>query len=76
MTVEQKVKILSVITTRNEAGKHFLEIYDYDELKELEKEGLLEIHERIHSATGLKYSEEYNTVQLTQEGIDLVEVNC
>ncbi len=76
MTVDQKVKILSVITTRNEAGKHFLEVYNYNELKELEEEGFLEINEQIHSGTGLKYSEEYNTVTVTDKGIELVEANC
>ena len=41
MTTEQKVQILAVITTTSEAGKHFTEVFDYDDLSALEEEGLM-----------------------------------
>jgi hypothetical protein len=75
MTTEQKVNILAVITTTNEAGKHFTEVYDGDDIAELEEEGLIEINRPVHSSTGISYSQEHWTVAVTQDGIDLVEAN-
>jgi hypothetical protein len=72
MKDEQKVGLLAKITTRNEAGKHFMEIYPYDVLQELEREGLLTITRPIHNAR-LKYSEEYWSVEVTEEGRALVD---
>ncbi len=73
MTTQQKVEILAVITTKDEAGKHFREVYDADALAELEQAGLLAIHRPVHEATGIAYSQEYHTVEVTEEGIALVE---
>lgn len=75
MTTEQQVEILAVITTTNEAGRHFAEVYDYGDLMELEDEGLLEITRPVHEATGIQYSQEYWSVEVAQAGIDLVEAN-
>ncbi len=73
MTTEQQVAILAVITTKDEAGKHFTELYDADALAELEQAGLLAIHRPVHEATGIAYSQEYYSVEVTEEGIALVE---
>ena len=75
MNTSQQVKILSAICTRDEAGKHFTEIYDARELDDLVAEGLITIFRPIHSATGTAYSPEYWSVDVTDEGIALVEAN-
>ena len=75
MTTEQKVQILAEITTTNEAGRHFTTLYDADDLWALEEEGLIEINRPVHEATGIEYSEEHWAVQVTPDGIDLVEAH-
>jgi hypothetical protein len=73
MNISKQVRILSKITTRDESGRHFLEIYNTADLQELEAAGLLTIHRPIHGATGISYSEEYWSVEVTDDGIALVE---
>lgn len=75
MTTEQQVEILAVITTTNEAGRHFAEVYDYGDLMELEDEGLLEITRPVHGQTGIWRAQEHWSVEVTEAGIDLVEAN-
>ena len=75
MTTQRKVAILAVITTTSESGRHFTEVYDGDDLAELEEEGLIEIDRPVHAATGISYSQEHWSVAVTQEGIDMVEAN-
>jgi len=73
MTNEQSVGLLAKITTRDEAGKHFMQLYPYDALQELEKAGLIKITRPVHEATGIRYSEEYWSVEVTEEGQSLVD---
>ena len=75
MNTEEKVQILSEITTRDSAGKHFTEKFSSDDLTALETEGLLTIDRPVHEATGLPYSEEYYRVEITAEGQELVDAN-
>lgn len=75
MTTEQQVSILAIITTQDEAGQHFTARHDHDELTELEDAGLLEISRPVHEATGIPYSQEHWSVEVTQAGVDLVEAN-
>ncbi|MEN6549222.1 MAG: hypothetical protein ABFE07_24520 [Armatimonadia bacterium] len=75
MTTEQKVSILAVITTRDEAGRHFTEVYAADDLHELEEEGLLEVNRPVHAGTGIDYSQEHWSAQVTPAGIELVEAH-
>jgi len=75
MTTEQKVSIIAVITTRDEAGRHFTEVYDGDDLMALEEEGLLVVTRPVHAGTGIAYSQEHWAVQVTPDGIDLVEAH-
>lgn len=75
MNTSEKVKILSMLATRNEAGKHFSEIYAAADLAALENDGLITIHRPVHEATGITYSPEYSSVEVTSEGVELVEAN-
>ena len=75
MTTEEQVRILSVITTYNEAGKHFTEVYFWSDLVELQECGLLEIHLPVHATTGLRYSEKHYYVEVTEEGRELVSAH-
>lgn len=52
--------------TRNEAGIHFTEWMDYFEY--LESVGLISVHRPIHEATGIPYSQEYWTLEVTALG--------
>jgi hypothetical protein len=75
MTTAEQVRILSKITTKNEAGRHFMEIYSTEEIEALEADGLLTINRPIHDATGISYSQEYWSVEVTDDGVALVEAN-
>ena len=74
-TTEARVFALGRMTTRDEAGRHFSERYDDATLADLESEGLIEIHRPIHEPTGIPYSQEYYSVEVTPEGVELVEAN-
>jgi len=69
----EQVPILAVITTRDEAGTHFMARYYYGDLRALEAEGLITIHRPIHAQTGIPYSQEYWSVEVTEAGADLVD---
>ena len=73
MTTEIKVKILSTLTTRDSAGTHFTSRVSLGNLTKLENEELIAINRPIHEATGMPYSEEYYSVQVTEDGVSLVE---
>lgn len=75
MTTEETVKVLSTMTNRDHAGRHFTERYSEAVLNELETAGLIEIRRPIHQATGLPYSEEYYHLHVTEDGRELVEAN-
>lgn len=75
MTTSEQIRILSKITTKNEAGQHFMEIYSTEALEALEADGLLTINRPIHGATGISYSQEYWSVEVTDDGVALVEAN-
>ena len=73
MTPEERAEVLAVIVTRDEAGRHFTEVWDWDTLNELEKAGLIYIDRPIHEPTGIPYSEEYYSVTVTEAGQELVD---
>ena len=56
--------------TRNEAGIHFTEWMDYHQY--LESVGLIQIHRPVHDATGIAYSQEHWTLEVTGLGQKLV----
>ena len=72
MKTSEKIRILAKITTRDESGRHFTQIYSPEALAELESAGLLAIHRPIHD-TGIAYSQDYWSVELTDAGIELGE---
>jgi hypothetical protein len=75
MNKEDKILILARITTRDEAGRHFTEIYDAEDLAVLEEEGLIEIVRPVHEPTGIPYSMEFWAVHVTDRGMALVEAS-
>ena len=75
MKIANKVKILSTLTTRDNANRHFTHIVSGVDLAELEREGLISINRPIHP-TGIPYAEEYHSVSVTAAGADLVDANA
>jgi hypothetical protein len=75
MTTSEQVRILATLTTRDEAGRHFSGLYDLAEIEALENDGLIEIGRPVHCQTGIPYSIENWTVEVTDDGQDLVDAN-
>lgn len=75
MTTRQQVRILSTLTTRDEAGTHFTQRYGDTALQALEKAGLIVINRPVHEAAHIPYSQEYWDVEITEDGITLVEAH-
>ena len=73
MSTSDKVAMLSTLCTRDSAGQHFTSKFSRDDLGTLEAEELIVVNRPIHEATGLPYSEEYYTVEVTEAGVELVE---
>lgn len=70
---DDMIRELCFMTTRDEAGRHFTErSAHYDELEQL---GLIEISRPVHDATGIAYDSEYWSVEVTEQGMDVVEDN-
>lgn len=68
MTItDQQLRILGTITTRDGAGRHFTEVFNGNDLEQLEDAGLIEITRPVHP-TGIPYSAEYSTVEVTEAG--------
>jgi len=63
---------LGRITTRDEAGTHFTQIYDVEWLTKMETVGYIKINRPIHQ-TGIPYGQEEWTVEVTPEGIEAGE---
>lgn len=70
---DEMIRELGLLTTRDEAGRHFTEWSNYYE--ELEALGLVEISRPIHEATGMSYDCQYWSILLTDEGLAVVEAN-
>ena len=54
------------ITTHTEGGRHFTEAFR--RWMDLEQAGLIRVHRPVHELTGIRYSSEYWTVELTEQG--------
>jgi hypothetical protein len=67
------IETLATITTRDHAGVHFTANYTPDELDALEQNGWIVIRKPVHEATGLEYSEEHWSVEVTEAGAAVVE---
>ena len=75
MTTQEQVEILAVICTRDEDGRHFTERYLAEAIDELEQAGLLTVHKPVHEATGITYSQEHYSVQVTEAGQELLDAH-
>lgn len=73
MKNSEKAAILANITTRSSSGLHFHTLYKDSELDELESEGLIAINRPVHEDTGIPYGIYSHTVEVTEEGLELVE---
>jgi len=62
---------LAELSTRNEAGRHFLEFSNHWE--ELEAAGFIEVTRPVHEATGIPYDSQYWTLCVTDDGVDAVQ---
>lgn len=56
---------LGRITNRDEAGRHFTEVYSGDWLTRMESLGLITIDRPVHEATGIPYACEYWSVAVS-----------
>lgn len=63
-----QLTILATTTTRDEAGRHFTQTVDPDDLEALEAAGLVDIERPVHEATGISFSQEYWHFGLTEAG--------
>lgn len=70
---DDMIRELCILTTRDASGRHFTEWAEHYE--SLEKLGLVAIDRPVHSATGISYSMDHWTVEVTEEGQDVVDVN-
>lgn len=73
LSTERRVYLLSTMTNRDEAGRHFTERYAGDVLDDLESAGLIEITRPVHQPTGVGYSHEYWSLEVTPAGVALVD---
>lgn len=64
------IEQLGKVTTRNESGMHFTQWLDYEEL---EDKGLVKVYRPVHE-TGIPYSQEYWTIEVTEKGLNLLEI--
>lgn len=70
---EDAIRELCVLTTRDEAGRHFSETSDHWE--SLEDAGMITVHRPVHEATGIPYGQEHWSLEVTEAGQDLVDAN-
>lgn len=64
------VRELCVLTTRDEAGRHFTQWSEHWEA--LEDAGLIAIHRPVHDATGIPYGQHDWSLDLTDDGEAMV----
>ena len=67
---DDMIRLLAVITTHDGAGRHFTEAYPGWE--DLELCGLIDVYRPEHKATGIRYSPEFWTLDVTADGLELV----
>lgn len=67
------IRELGIITTRDESGRHFTEWSDHFDI--LGALGFVAIDRPIHAKTGIPYSQEYWSVEVTAAGREVVENN-
>ena len=70
---DEMIRELCVLTTRDEAGRHFTEWSRHFE--SLEELGLVEIDRPVHEQTGIRYDSQYWAVQVTDAGLEVIDAN-
>lgn len=70
---EEMIRELCILTTRDDAGRHFTDWSNHYE--HLESAGLIRIDRPTHSATGIPYGMDQWTLEVTGEGQAIVDAN-
>lgn len=73
MITDAMIAELCAITTRDTAGRHFTAVSEY--WPALEEAGLIKVHRPIHPDTGLPYSDEYWSLEVTEDGQTMVDAH-
>lgn len=73
MTTQEKVALLSTFVNRDDAGRHFTQVYPDKAIASLEAEGLIEVTRPVHDATGISWDSDRWTAEVTPAGVELVE---
>lgn len=68
----EMARIVGYITTHDESGKHFTEIYDLEVLSKLDEKGLIAIHRPVHH-TGIPFGMSEWWVEVTSAGEDFLD---
>ncbi len=68
---DEMIAELCTLTTRDHAGRHFMQFSDY--YQELEAAGLIKINRPVHQPTGTPYGCEQWWLEVTEAGQELVE---
>jgi len=58
---------LGKLATRDESGRHFTSVHRGEWLEQMEQAGLITIHRPVHESTGIPYSQEYWSVEVSSE---------
>lgn len=74
LSLEEAVRILSTLTTRDHAGRHFTVLHPSAHLDDLEQAGYIEVY-RPAPFKGIPFPEYYWQVEVTDSGRNLVEFN-
>ena len=69
---DEAIRELCILTTKDEAGRHFTAWSGH--WQALEEAGLIAVHRPVHQ-TGILYSQEYWTLEVTDLGQELVDAN-
>ena len=70
---DNMIRELAVMCTRNETGQHYTVWSDHYLV--LEELGLIKINRPVHESTGTLYDIQYWTVEVTEEGQNVVDAN-
>lgn len=72
-TNDDMIRELCIITTRDQAGRHFTEWAEHYEA--LEAAGWIRIDRPVHTATGIPYGMDSWSIEVTAEGQEVVDAN-
>lgn len=70
---DDAIRELCILCTRDQAGRHFTEWSRHWD--SLEAAGMISVDRPVHDATGIPYSQEYYSLEVTADGQELVDAN-